>query len=170
MIQNTLRRSAQGQTAEISYGDRLDNGDNIIEHLFPTRRVVVNRITWPPCDVCGRSVIGANGRLLLREVEVTSYLDNRINEDNTRDRPSQHEVAPKSGKSAATDPASDGHGIPWHWGHEECLPDSRYCIVAGEFENIMMLLSETFHPWEDELIDWTNWPETVRRLTRAAAA
>ena len=108
----------------------------------------MDEIAWPPCDTCGRSVRKASGRLLLREVDVIEHLERRINENSI----------------------GDGPTIPWHWGHEECLPDSRYMIVAGNFENMRTLLNWTFRPLEDELIALTNWPETFRRLARATAA
>ena len=113
---------------------------------------------WPACDVCGQSVPRANGRLLLKEDDVAEYLDSRISEEKSR---------------AGLDQGQGLNGadtMPWRWGHEECLPDSRYMVVAKKFDNIRKLLDWTLYPPVDDLVGRTNWRETARRLGQDAVA
>ena len=68
----------------------------------------------PPCDICRQHVPIAQGRLLLKEDDVARYWNQKT------------EIQEKS--------------IPWHWGHEQCLPDSRHVIISKRFDNIGQLL------------------------------
>ena len=118
---------------------------------------------WPLCDVCKQTVPRAIGRLLLKEDDVTEYGNSWISEDkNTaqRERPA----------SITGGPSPESETIPWRWGHEECLPDSRYMVVAKKFDNIRMLLEWTLNPVGNELIARTNWRETSQRFGHRAVA
>ena len=102
---------------------------------------------WPACDICGQTVTRGNGRLLLKEDDVTEYWDSRINGEKKRAGP-----------------------MPWQWGHEECLPDSRYMVVAKRFDNIRMLLDWTLYPPVDDLVGRTNWRESAQGLGQDTVA
>ena len=41
-------------------------------------------LTWPKCDKCGQTVTRADGRLLLKEVDVTDYWDCWISKESMR--------------------------------------------------------------------------------------
>ena len=123
----------------------------------------MDRVKWPLCDICGQTVPRANGCLLLKEDDVTEHGNSWMSGDkNTAKR--EHPVTTAKSLTPETD------AIPWRWGHEECLPDSRYMVVAKKFDNIKMLLDWTLDPVDDELIARTNWRETVRRLGLDAVA
>ena len=124
---------------------------------------------WPACDVCGQSVPRANGRLLLKEDDVTEYWDYQINNEQRKAELNQGRELGSEGLSASGVP-SGPDAVPWQWGHEECLPDSRYMVVAKKFDNIRMLLDWTLYPPVDDLVGRTNWRETAQRLGQDAVA
>ena len=124
---------------------------------------------WPTCDVCGQSVPRANGRLLLKEDDVTEYLDSRINEEKKRAGLNQGQELNGS-EAVSVNVPFEAHAMRWQWGHEECLPDSRYMVVAKKFDNIRMLLDWTLYPPVDDLVGRTNWRETAQRLGQDAVA
>ncbi|MFC1935702.1 hypothetical protein ACFLX9_02940 [Chloroflexota bacterium] len=75
----------------------------------------------PPCGVCRQQVPLAQGRLLLKEDDVARYSNQGI----------EMEEEP----------------ILWHWGHEQCLENSRHVIISKRFDNIGQLLD-----WMAELL------------------
>ena len=125
---------------------------------------------WPACDICGQTVTRGNGRLLLKEDDVTEYWDSRINEERKRAGLIQGQALSGSDAMSVNSAPSEADRMPWHWGHEECLPDSRYMVVAKRFDNIRMLLDWTLYPPVDDLIGRTNWRETAQRLGQDAVA
>ena len=122
---------------------------------------------WPSCDICGQTVTRGNGRLLLKEDDVTEYWDSWINEEKKRAGLNPGQELNGSDAMLVNVP-SGADTMPWHWGHEECLPDSRYMVVAKKFDNIRMLLDWTLYPPVDDLVGRTNWRETARRLGQDA--
>ena len=60
--------------------------------------------------------------------------------------------------------------IQWHWGHEKCLPESRYVVIAKKFDNVSQLVDWTYQLLNDALVTKTNWRETIRRFYQLPAA
>ena len=125
---------------------------------------------WPACDVCGQSVPRANGRLLLKEDDVTEYWDYQITNAQEKTGLNQGQEQNETDAMSVNGVPYGPDTMPWRWGHEECLPDSRYMVVAKKFGNIRMLLDWILSPSVDDLVGRTNWRETARRLNNSPAS
>ena len=123
---------------------------------------------WPACDVCGKSVPRANGWLSLKEDDVTEHLDSRINE--RKKKAGLNHGQELDQPDGTFEIGLEASPMPWQWGHKECLPESRYMVVAKRFENIRMLLDWTLCPPVDDLVGRTNWRETAWRLNNSPAS
>ena len=77
----------------------------------------MHEMKLPPCDICGQRLLIEQGRLLLEEDDVARFWNQKVE--------------------------TDGKFIPWHWGHEQCLPDSRHVIISKRFDNIGQMLDWT---------------------------
>ena len=124
----------------------------------------MSQIVLPPCDLCGRAVPIVQGRLLLKEDDVNRYWTQQLEIETSRDLPEATREPAKGPESHAKQLSLGPDAIRWHWGHEHCLPDSRYVIVAGRFETSDQLLDWTYQLLNDALVARTNWRETVRRF------
>ncbi len=122
------------------------------------------RIVLPPCDLCGRAVPIDQGRLLLKEDDVNRYWTQQLEMENSRNLLDETQEPVVGPESNAKQRSLGPDAIRWHWGHEHCLPDSRYVIIAGRFENSDQLLDWTYQLLNDALVVRTNWRETVRRF------
>ena len=124
----------------------------------------------PRCDVCGESVPIAEGRLLLKEDDVNRYWSHQFEAEEETNRISgKQELDGRRGLSVRRLPR-EADAIPWRWGHERCLPESRYVVIAKRFENIGQLVDWTHQLLNDALFTKTNWRETLRRFYHLPAA
>ncbi|MCZ6789446.1 MAG: hypothetical protein O7F09_07200 [Chloroflexi bacterium] len=112
----------------------------------------------------------AEGRLLLKEDDVDRYWSHQLEEEERTDRINGKEEPHRSRGLLVKRPPVEADAIPWRWGHERCLPESRYVVIAKRFENMGQLVDWTHQLLNDALFTKTNWRETLRRFYHLPAA
>ena len=124
----------------------------------------------PKCDICKNYVQLTDGRLLLKEDDVNRYWNHQLRFEEMANQASLKVGVGGFCHSVTKGASMVNDAIPWHWGHEKCLPESRYVVIAKKFDNVSQLVDWTYQLLNDALVTKTNWRETIRRFYQLPAA
>ena len=120
--------------------------------------------SWPPCEVCRKTVTTDDAELVITEHELDRYAEEKAR---WKKEHSIIQQVPESGLLESlgfVDPSDLPKRAHWRWGHITCLPDGHYIITTDRFDTLGKALDWTLHMMEKAWFPSTDWVETVRRL------